>query len=178
MGWFLRCKVNKVMLLLFCILGVLVSGAKPVLADFQSAGSRWNQSQKRVVLPILWEKSLSDFSQGGVVTETEHYREKWVLVIEPGLDIYLISPRGRVLVNGLDYSGGLGNMPRKLVLARENFAILFGVPITESLPIDGEVYNDPELVSISINNEKNADQRFDFGINKDTYLQVQFTVVR
>ena len=164
--------------LIIIVMSFLFVTSRGFGVEFKSVHERWNRAPKKIILPIFWEKSVSDFRDGGVSTETEHYREQWVLRLEKGLGINLTSPRGQVPVSGLDYTAGPGKMPRKLVIHRANFALLFGVSIPGGYDVDAGVNGDPELVTISLEPSKMTEQRFDFGLNSDFYLQVQLSVMR
>ena len=159
------------------VLNTLWLGSVAVAVQSVSFKERWNKSLKSVVFPVFWEKSVSDFRREGVITETEHYREDWTFHMDVGLDMHLSSPRGTVEVSGVDYSAGIGSMPRKIVLEKKDFALLFGVNFPDSSEKEGGS-SDPELVTLALGSNMDIDQKFDFGIESDQYLQIHFSLIR
>lgn len=159
------------------ILSSLGIGSIAAAVQSISIQERWNKSTKSIVFPVFWEKSISDFRHESVITETEHFRERWTFHMDVGLEMRLSSPRGTVEVSGLYYSDGIGSMPRKIVLEKKDFALLFGVNFPDSSEKEGES-SDPELVILALGSNMDLDQKFYFGIESDQYLQIHFSLIR
>lgn len=134
--------------------------------EFQDPVVQWRQRPLEVLVAVSWDLTRSDGGKQGVATHTEHYRETWFFEMRPGLDTFLVSPRGRAEVTGVGYE--LHEVPRRIVFKERDLALLLGVPLAPLEDEDGSV----PLVALDLLEQKEAGQDFILPLSEQDYVAV------
>ena len=159
------------LLFVLCQHGLSIEGKRKVV---------WSDPSSEVEIPVHWEITRSDFRDGGIVTETENFREQWSLRFEKGSGIVLVSPHGSVLVSESTTLDRAWMVPKTLVTSEVDFSKLLGVeppklPKEEEGSVREQVKN--PLISLQIQGASRG-QNFTLMRSGDEYYQVRLVVGR
>lgn len=112
-----------------------------------------------ISIPVSWEVSSSGFTEHGVASESESYRETWTYKQQPPFNFYLESPRAKVPVIVFKEPDSMEANLDSLGLSKVSLAKLLGLPMTEDKEIEGKasydffLENPNELIFIKTNTE-------------------------
>lgn len=131
--------MRNVLSLFFVVFGVLsLSPLKLVFTDMPKAFAVVGDTKqsveqstskaviKRIDLPVHYQITKARIMGAEATTETENYREAWILEIRSGGIAYLQSPRHSVPVYLPKLAKDAGS-PAKMILLEKDFAALLGI---------------------------------------------------
>lgn len=108
----------------------LVSKATPLLKEL------------KISIPVSWEVSSSGFTEQGVASESESYRETWTYLQKPPFNFYLESPRASVPVIVFKKANSNQMNLDAIGISKTSLAKLLGLKIPDQKEIKGKTSYD------------------------------------
>jgi len=95
-----------------------------------------------ISIPVSWEVSSSGFTEQGVASESESYRETWTYQQQLPFNFYLESPRAKVPVIVLRENDSMEASLDTIGLSKASLAKLLGLPVAEDKEPEGRTSYD------------------------------------
>lgn len=135
-----------------------------------------------VSLPVHWELTRSVFNGKAIITETENYKEYWLLILKKDSRIMLKSPRASILVHGINFAQGPSWMPKTLVMTESGLGQLLGIKAGDRLRFAGDNENSTgvhaDLLTMNLSMNHQREQSFNLSVSPDEFYQIQFSFGR
>lgn len=99
------------------------SAGKVVPRKSSNGGITFNKKS----VPVFWQTTRSRFLSSGASTQTESYREVWQIEPRDEKSAYLVSPRAKAVIYGMDASSDSKLTPSAVVISERDLARLIGI---------------------------------------------------
>lgn len=147
------------------VMGLLGAG---VILGQEEASSRAPKRLLHIPMSVAWEMTRSEFSKESLATQSEHFRETWYVEAR-GAEIYVVSPRARVMADAMGYASPESELPRHVVLTEADFLQLFGVP---ALPVSETEVNPEPLITLQLIDAPSKGEDFSFSLAKEEFITI------
>ncbi|MGE0172244.1 MAG: hypothetical protein AB7T49_05650 [Oligoflexales bacterium] len=119
---------------------VIAPGRSQVAHAQESQSHLWNEYPYTVGFQARWEVTRSDFANVG--SQTDSFKENWLLETPKGIVSYLVSPRAKVPIFRGDQTEGPMSLPSMIFVEKDDLSRLLGIPVPEVplVPLENKEY--------------------------------------